>query len=77
MANAEGTVNKEKFYRSIFVEFCGFGPEKTREVTRPGQAGLSKIMSLSAVPAWRVTRSEGNPQARATHEPGQKVVGLL
>ena len=39
--------------------------EKTREVTRPGQAGLSKIMSLSAVPAWRVTRSEGNPRARA------------
>ena len=52
-------------------------PEKTREVTRPGQAGLSKILSLSAVPARRVTRSEGNPQARATHEPGQKVVGLL
>ena len=34
--------------------------EKTREVTRPGQAGLSKILSLSAVPARRVTRSEGN-----------------
>ena len=64
MANAEGTVNKEKFYRSIFVEFCGFGPEKTREVTRPGQAGLSKIMSLSAVPARHCMlqpTSEGNP----------------
>ena len=52
-------------------------PEKTREVTRPGQAGLSKILSLSAVPARHVTRSEGNPRARATQEPGQKGVGLL
>ena len=33
-------------------------------MTRPGQAGLSKILSLSAVPARRVTR-------RVTHEPGQ------
>ena len=33
-------------------------PEKTREVTRPGQAGLSQNMSLSDVPAQPVTTQE-------------------
>ena len=37
------------------VEVDGTHSEKTREVTRPGQAGLSKILSLSAVPARNVT----------------------
>ena len=34
----------------------GSGSEKTREVTRSGQAGLSKILSVSAVPVLPAQR---------------------
>ena len=45
-----GDVNIPSSYQTV--------PEKTREVTRLGQAGLTKIMSLSAVLARRVTTHE-------------------